>query len=36
MAEILNLWSEKIDDNGCLMLNLHPLQKIMNKYKLKA
>jgi transcription elongation factor SPT6 len=36
MAEILNLWSEKIDDNGCLMLNLHPLQKIINKYKLKA
>lgn len=36
MAEILNLWSEKIDDNGCLMLNLHPLQKTLNKYKLKS
>ena len=36
MAEILSIWNEKIEENGCLMLNLHPLQRTLNKYKLKA
>ncbi|CAK85170.1 unnamed protein product (macronuclear) [Paramecium tetraurelia] len=31
MAEVLNLWSDAIDKNGCLHLNLHPLQSMVSQ-----
>ncbi|CAK75280.1 unnamed protein product (macronuclear) [Paramecium tetraurelia] len=31
MAEVLNLWSDAIDKNGCLHLNLHPLQAMVSQ-----
>ncbi|CAD8053042.1 unnamed protein product [Paramecium sonneborni] len=31
MAEVLNLWSDSIDKNGCLHLNLHPLQSMVSQ-----
>jgi hypothetical protein len=34
MAEILALWSDSIEENGVYSMNLHPLQKYINKRKL--
>lgn len=34
MAEILGLWSDSIEENGVLSMNLHPLQRCVNKRKL--
>ncbi|CAD8061008.1 unnamed protein product [Paramecium sonneborni] len=34
MAEVLNLWSDSIDKNGCLHLNLHPLQSMVSQQSL--
>ncbi|CAD8044839.1 unnamed protein product [Paramecium primaurelia] len=31
MAEVLNLWSDSIDKNGCLHLDLHPLQSMVSQ-----
>ncbi|CAD8043009.1 unnamed protein product [Paramecium primaurelia] len=31
MAEVLNLWNDSIDKNGCLHLNLHPLQSMVSQ-----
>ena len=29
MSEILSLWSDKVEDNGVLDMNFHPLQKMV-------
>jgi len=34
LAEILQLWNDEIISNGCLRMNLHPLQKNINQSKL--
>lgn len=34
MAEILGLWSDNIEENGVYSMNLHPMQKYINKRKL--
>ena len=34
IEEILQLWSENINKNFCLKINLHPLQSIINQKKL--
>ncbi|CAD8139509.1 unnamed protein product [Paramecium pentaurelia] len=31
MAEVLNLWSDSIDKNGCLHFNQHPLQSMVSQ-----
>lgn len=34
MNEVFNLWSPILNENQALNLNLHPLQKLINKAKL--
>lgn len=31
LAESLNLWHEKMDKNGCLHINMHPLQNMVSR-----
>jgi len=35
IGEILNLWSAKVQTNGCLLIPLHPLQSAVSQQKLQ-
>jgi transcriptional accessory protein Tex/SPT6 len=35
MSEIISLWSEKLNDNGILSMNLHQYQNFIDQRKLK-
>lgn len=36
LAEVLNVWDDNPKDNGCLHIQLHPLQKCVPLYRLHA
>lgn len=35
MAEIISLWSDKLQENGLLAMNLHPYQRFISQAVLK-